>query len=227
MDNKIREIKAVIFDLDGTLVDSEPVYLEADKKLFARYGIEIDTAFKSRYVGRAAWEMLQEVKLMYHLSETVAELVAEKNAIYLELARQKTCVFPEMRKFVRLLHENNYPMAVASGSSQEVIDEVLNNTDMEQYFVSAISSTNVKRGKPAPDVFLEAAKRLTIQPENCLVMEDSHYGVEAAKSAGMYCIAAPFDAGGAMHGSFQQADLLFEQGIESFKAKEAFCWLTK
>ena len=223
-----RKIEAVIFDLDGTLVDSEPVYLEADQKLLSQYGIDVDMTFKSKYVGRAAGEMLQEIKAMYHLRETVDELIDRKNAIYLELARTKTSVFPEMKKFVGLLRDENYPMAVASGSSQEVVDEILNITGMHPYFQSAISSASVKRGKPAPDVFLEAAKRLGTAPEKCLVIEDSHYGVEAAKNAGMYCIASPFIVKGTpMHESFYKADLLFEKGIGAFMADKAFGWLTK
>lgn len=227
MANQDRKIEAVIFDLDGTLVDSEPVYLEADKQVFSKYGINVDMNFKKKYVGLASRIMLEELRNLYNLSESVDELVAQKNACYLKLAKTKTIVFAEMRKLVKLLKENSYPLAVASGSSKEVIDATLEIAGLRQYFDVTLSSTQVSSGKPAPDVFLAAAKMLKVSPEKCLVVEDSRYGVEAAKHAQMYCIGVPSLTAEPLHECFNTADLLFAKGMDSFAAATVLEWLNK
>jgi len=220
------KIKAIIFDLDGTLVDSEPNYFEADRKLLAEYGImDFDEKMKNKYIGIGAKEMMEDVKKIYQISETVDVLLGKKNKYYIEIARNSTVVFPEMQKFLELLKENNYPIALASGSSPEVIDEVLSATNLKKHFDIILSAENVKKGKPAPDIFLESAKQLGVPSENCLVIEDSQYGVEAAKSAAMHCIALPYLTEDALHDSYFMADLLFKNGISEFTAAKAFEWL--
>lgn len=223
-----RNIRAVIFDLDGTLVDSEPNYFEADKRLFTEYGIlDFGIKSKNKYVGIGTKEMMEDIKSKFPINESIENLVAKKNAYYLEIAKNNTIVFPEMQKFIDLLKNNGYPLAIASGSSPEIIDTVLSITNLKDYFDVVISAEEVKRGKPSPDVFLEAAKQLCIPFENCLVIEDSQYGVEAAKSASMYCVALPYLMGEALHDSFIMADLLFKNGITEFRAEKAMEWLTE
>jgi beta-phosphoglucomutase family hydrolase len=225
MDHAIGRIEAVIFDLDGTLVDSEPLYYEADKKVLGRFGIEMNMQMKNKYVGISSKKMMEDMKALHHLTESVEELLHQKNAGYLELAQYRTTVFPEMLKFVKWLQEQDFPMAVASGSSVDVIDMVLEVAALRKYFAVVVSSDQVKHSKPAPDVFLEAARRLNVAPERCLVLEDSRYGVEAARKAHMHCMAMPYPNGMPMHECFNTADLLFEKGMEEFTATTAMNWL--
>jgi beta-phosphoglucomutase family hydrolase len=220
------KVKAVIFDLDGTLVDSEPNYSEADDKMLAEYGIaELDTEMKNKYVGIGTKEMMEDIKKIYHINESIANLVAKKNKYYLEIAKKNTPVFPEMHKFLKFLKSNNYPLALASGSSPEIIDTVLTITKLKEYFDVVLSAEQVENGKPAPDVFLEAAKQLGVASENCLVVEDSQPGVEAAKNASMYCMALPYMMEESFHESFIMADLLFKKGISEFRVEKAIEWL--
>jgi len=218
-------IKAVIFDLDGTLIDSEPNYLEADKRIFADYGfLDYNMEIHSQYIGFGSKEMMEDMKKKYHINESTEKLVAGKNRYYMEIARNNTPVFPEMQEFLELLRVHDYPLALASGSSPAVIDEVLEITQLRKYFQVVLSAENVKQGKPEPDIFLEAARQLQRPPGNCLVMEDSHFGVEAAKRAAMYCIALPSPVM-VLGEDFMQADLLLKQGIAEFSAAKAFAWV--
>lgn len=220
------KIKAVIFDLDGTLVDSEPNYFESDRRLLAEYGIQdFDAELKSKYIGIGSRAMLEDIMKNYQINESIENLLVKKNQYYLEIARQNTVVFAEMKKFLHGVKERGYAMALASGSSPEVIEVILEVTELKPYFEVILSAEDVKKGKPAPDIFLEAAKRLGISPESCLVIEDSQYGVEAAKSAAMYCIALPYLPEFATHESYRRADLLFAKGISEFISEEVFAWV--
>ena len=221
------QIKAIIFDLDGTLVDSEPNYFKSDKKLLEELGIEFTEDMKTKYIGIGSKAMMEEIKERFHINESVEELIVKKNKYYADVAKDNTIVFPEMLKLLQLLKKNNIPMAVASGSSPEIIEMIISITNLKSYFDVVLSSEEVKRGKPEPDIFIETAKRLGIAPSNCLVLEDSQYGVEAAKSAGMYCIAIPFFTGEQLHHSFMKADLLCKNGMDDFSAEQAFEWLKK
>jgi HAD superfamily hydrolase (TIGR01509 family) len=223
----VSKIKAVIFDLDGTLVDSEPNYFASDRKLLAEYGIyNLDEELKTKYVGFGSREMMEDIKRNYPIAETIDNLMLKKNSYYIEIAQANTVVFPEMLRFLENLKQNGYPAAVASGSSPAVIDMVLSVTNTRHYFDVVLSAEQVAKGKPAPDIFLEAARRLGIAAGNCLVVEDSHYGVEAAKNAAMHCIAIPYLLQEPLHVSFSKADMVFKQGISEFTADKAIAWIT-
>lgn len=222
-----RQIKAIIFDLDGTLVDSEPNYYASDKKFLQEYGIDFTEEMATKYIGIGSQDMLQDIKAKFNLDDSLESLLAKKNQYYFDLAKNNTIVFPEMRKFLQLLKENHFPMAIASGSSLEIIEMIAETTKITSYFDLMLSAEEVQNGKPAPDIFLETAKRLGIAPRNCLVLEDSKYGVEAAKSADMYCLSVPFPTTPPLADSFMKADFLYKDGIEAFSAVQAFEWLTK
>lgn len=220
------KIKAVIFDLDGTLVDSEPNYFLSDYKLLADYGIAFDMEMKKKYVGIGSREMMADIKKMHPIPESVEILIAKKNRYYEEIARGNTVVFPEMKKFVELLKKNHYPLAIASGSSPEIIEMVLTVTNVREHFDILLSAEHVEKGKPAPDIFVEAAKRLGIPAENCLVLEDSQYGVEAAKSALMHCVAIPYFTEEPLHASYRKADMIFKRGMPEFTAEKVLSWIS-
>ena len=220
------KIKAVIFDLDGTLIDSEPNYYEADKKVLAEYGIlNFNQEIKKQYVGIGTKDMMQDIREKYGIADTAEVLSKKKNEYYLQIARTNTIVFPEMKKFLEILKNNRYPLAIASGSSPEIIDAILSVTNLNKFFDIRISAEMVENGKPSPDLFIEAARQIGILPENCLVVEDSQYGVEAAKKAAMYCVAIPYLIEEILPDSFMMAELLIKNGICDFSAQKTFKWL--
>ncbi|MGA5423333.1 HAD family hydrolase [Streptomyces lavendulocolor] len=214
---------AVLFDLDGTLVDSEPNYYEAGRRLLARYGVtDFGWERHTDFIGIGTRETLEALKVEYGLDAPIEELLAGKNRHYLELARAATEVFPEMRAFVERLHAEGVPMAVASGSSRAAIEAVLGGTGLDAYLTTMVSAEEVERGKPAPDVFLEAARRLGVEPAHCVVLEDAPPGAAAAEAAGMRCIAVPYVPGTADDPAFGRAGLLLRGGQAEFTARAAY-----
>ncbi|MEU3851117.1 HAD family phosphatase [Streptomyces sp. NPDC029554] len=217
---------SVIFDLDGTLVDSEPHYFEAGRQTLAAYGVpDFTWADHERYVGISTQETVADWKERYGLPATVDELLAAKNRRYLELARSASRAYPEMRAFVELLAAEGVPMAVASGSSPEAIAAVLSGTGLDAHLHTVVSADEVAHGKPAPDVFLEAARRLGASPAECVVLEDAAPGAAAAHAAGMRCIAIPYVPAQADAPEFATAGLLLRGGQAEFTARSAYDWL--
>ncbi|MFI2373795.1 HAD family hydrolase [Streptomyces sp. NPDC018964] len=217
---------SVIFDLDGTLVDSEPNYYEAGRRTLAAYGVpDFSWAEHERYVGISTRETLADWRERYGLSAPVEELLAVKDRHYLELARAATRVYPQMRAFVELLAAEGVPMAVASGSSPAAVKAVLAGTGLDAHLRTVVPADEVAHGKPAPDIFLEAARRLGADPADCVVVEDAAPGVVAAHAAGMRCIAVPYVAAQADAPEFATAGLLLRGGQEEFTARAAYAWL--
>lgn len=217
---------AVIFDLDGTLVDSEPNYYEAGRRVLEGHGV---TGFgwrdHERFIGIGTRETLATLRAEYGIEAPVEQLLAEKNQAYLELAADGTEVFPQMRKFVELLHAAGHPVIVASGSARAAIDAVLTGTGLAALLPHYVSAEEVAHGKPEPDVFLEAARRLGAEPARCVVVEDAPPGAEAASRAGMRCIAVPYLPGTADDPGFATAGLRFPGGQRDFDAQTAYDWL--
>ncbi|MGV9289287.1 HAD family hydrolase [Streptomyces sp. NPDC003719] len=219
---------SVVFDLDGTLVDSEPNYFEAGRQTLAEYGVRDFTwADHEEYVGISTRETVTDWKRRYGLRTPVEELLAVKNRRYLELARTSTRAYPEMRKFVELLAGEGVPLAVASGSSPSAIGAILSCTGLDAYLRTVVSADEVAHGKPAPDVFLEAAHRLGASPADCVVLEDAAPGAAAAHAAGMRCIAVPYVAAQADAPEFATAGLLLRGGQAEFTARAAYDWLAR
>ncbi|MFF0021878.1 HAD family hydrolase [Streptomyces sp. NPDC005496] len=219
---------AVVFDLDGTLVDSEPNYFEAGRRTLAGHGVtDFTWADHERYVGISTRETLRIWKERYGLEAPLDVLLADKNGRYLELARAATHVYPEMRRFVELLAHDGVPMAVASGSSPEAIEAILAGTGLDQWLTTVVSAEEVAHGKPAPDIFLEAARRLGVAPADCVVLEDAAPGAAAAHAAGMRCVAVPYLAAQADDPAFATAALLLRGGQAEFTARAAHDWLLR
>ncbi|MEU6918621.1 HAD family hydrolase [Streptomyces olindensis] len=219
---------SVIFDLDGTLVDSEPNYYEAGRQTLAEHGVpDFSWADHERYVGISTQETVADWKDRYGLRASVEELFTTKNRLYLQLARTATRAYPEMRAFVELLAAEGVPMAVASGSSPEAIEAVLSGTGLAAHLRTVVSADEVAHGKPAPDVFLEAARRLGSDPADCVVLEDAAPGAAAAHAAGMRCIAIPYVPAQADAPEFATAGLLLRGGQAEFTARTAYDWLAR
>jgi len=218
-------VRAMLFDLDGTLIDSEPNYLLADRELLARRGVEFTEEDKRKYIGIGALDMMEDLVRRYRLADDPQALIREKNQLYLEIALTRTRLFPEMKRFFDLVKGRGMPVAVASGSSPEVVARLLEVVGLGAEVGVVMSAEQVQRGKPAPDVFLEAARRLGVAPQECAAVEDSPAGVEAARRAFMRCIAVPYLHDKPLSDAFLMADLLFEDGMDTFDANRALDWI--
>jgi HAD superfamily hydrolase (TIGR01509 family) len=185
---------AVIFDLDGLLADTEPVWSESARLLLERRHLSFEgwTRFKPSLMGRHPLEVARWIVEHYALDDAPDALLAERLEILLGLyAATPPRPLPGACELVAVLHDEGVPMAVASGSPSSVVEEVLRQLDLRGPLAIFVGSDAVRRGKPAPDLFLLAAKRLGAAVEACVVLEDSPAGVKAALAARMVCVAVP------------------------------------
>jgi HAD superfamily hydrolase (TIGR01509 family) len=183
-------IDAVVFDLDGVLIDSEHVWDEARQRLAEERGRRWPDRASRDMMGMSSPEwsryMRDEVGIEDEPEEISAEVVRRLEAIY----REELPLFDGAVAAVERLAAR-WPLGLASSSNRELIDLVLERSGLDPYFRATVSSEEVARGKPVPDVYLEAARRLGVDPRRCAAVEDSENGIRAAKLAGMRVIALP------------------------------------
>lgn len=187
----MNKIKAIIFDMDGVLVDSEPFHIQNEKMMFKKLGIDISDEEHATYMGAATdvmWEqIIRNKNLTLDVAETTALTIRESLPFLRSLPRIEP--IPGLIDLLEKLNKKQIPIAVASSSDPETIEIILSKSGLKKYFKHAVSSVEAGKSKPEPDVFLYAAKLLNESPENCLVIEDSKNGIKAAKAAKMLCIA--------------------------------------
>jgi HAD superfamily hydrolase (TIGR01509 family) len=181
---------AVIFDLDGVLADSEQLWNEAKQEVVADTGGRWRDDAPRDMMGMSSPEwsayMRDELEVPLDIDEINRRVVARMEALY----RERLPLLPGAVESVRAIAAE-WPVGLASSSNREIIDLFLRESGLEDAFTAAVSSEEVERGKPAPDVYLETARRLEVDPAACVAVEDSSNGLRSAKAAGMALIAVP------------------------------------
>lgn len=180
-------IKGVIFDNDGVIVDSEPLHHLAEKKTMQPFGIDITKEEYKNYVGIGTRKMFGDWIQKYNLKLNPEDIIPHHEQNLIKIFQERVEPTPGVVNFILYLFQKNYSLAVASSSQRNLVHVGINKHNLMQYFQIIITGDDVTRLKPAPDVFLLAAQRLKISPTECLVIEDSSVGVQAAKAAGMFC----------------------------------------
>jgi HAD superfamily hydrolase (TIGR01509 family) len=183
-------IEAVVFDLDGILIDSEHVWDEVRQQLADERGGHWNENASRDMMGMSSIEWSRYMRDVVGLTEEPEEISAEVVRRLEDRYRRELPLIPGAEQAVESLAAR-WPLALASSSNRELIDLVLGSSGLGRYFTASVSSEEVARGKPAPDVFLEAARRLGVEPIHCAAVEDSENGILAAKAAGMRTIAIP------------------------------------
>jgi HAD superfamily hydrolase (TIGR01509 family) len=200
-------IEAVVFDLDGVILQSEEVWDEVRERYVLDRGGRYDAAAQRAMMGMSApeWSRYIEEELGVGLpAERVnAEVVELMAARY----RDELPLVPGAREAIERLAAA-FSLGIASSSNRPLIDVVLERSGLQRYFRASVSSEEVPRGKPAPDVYLEAARRLGVEPDRCAAVEDSHNGIRSAKAAGMRVVAIPNPAYPPDEAALAEADVV-------------------
>ncbi|MFN8207557.1 MAG: HAD family phosphatase [Bacteroidales bacterium] len=205
-------IQAIIFDMDGVLVDSEPLHYEADSEVFRELGIQVSKEDRDTFLGKGPEGVLAFLKNKYRLTQSLEELINLDNQVRFRYFQNHTPPpMPGLRSLLDELHQEGIPMAVATSSVRLLVEYLLGNLGLSGYFQHIVCGDDVPKTKPDPALFLLAAAKLGMLPSSCLVIEDSPNGFLAARAAGMKC---------AIYNRFNKQDLA------SLKADYSFAGFT-
>lgn len=193
----MKKPKAVIFDMDGVLVDTEPFHYENENRMFQKLGIEVTDEEHDHFTGIATDRMWQHLVNSRNLPYSVAALTKMTISQGLETLQslESLPASPGLIELLEKFRSLKMPLAVATSSDAETMQFILQKAGLQNYFQVTVCRNDVANSKPAPDVFLKAAHLLEVTPDDCLVFEDSQNGISAAKAAGMFCIACSVNRG--------------------------------
>lgn len=184
-------ISTVIFDMDGVMIDSEPLWEKTERILLARRGIDYSPDYRDKIVGLNQRDSGRLLVDTFNLEETVEEIINERISILTSIYEKELEVIPALVPLLEQLGGEGYRLAVASSSPLRVVNFVLDMFSLHGHFLAVVSGESVGNGKPHPDIYIHTAERLGAAPAECVAIEDSINGLRSAKGAGMYCIAIP------------------------------------
>lgn len=185
------EKKAVIFDMDGVIIDSEPIHSRVKLDTFAHFGLPFAEEDLVHYMGRTSRVIFEDTLRKFGRTDiTAADMAAYKHDHYLEVLESGE-IEPVTGsvEFIQRLHAAGIPLALATSSNVRAMNAVLDSFGIRKYFTSILSGGELPESKPHPAIYLISAERLGVKPEDCMVVEDTTNGIRAAKAAGMYCVA--------------------------------------
>lgn len=201
-----KKFKAIIFDMDGVLIDSMIHWQDVLKPFFKKYNIVRTDEMVKYASGRSEQENLIWLKNKFNLPGTVEELIVERRSYSDKIYTDLTQPLAGVENLIKKIKQVNYLQAIGSGAPLETVNQIVKRFKWEKYFDELISSDHVHCvGKPDPGIYLCAADRLKVNPADCLVFEDAENGLVAAKRAGMSCVAITDPRWS--FGDFAQADL--------------------
>jgi beta-phosphoglucomutase-like phosphatase (HAD superfamily) len=177
-----------IFDMDGVIIDSEPLHHQAERALLSYYGVSIDDATLQSFAGKDAHQLLNEFIIRYKLPVDFDTLYLQHRSKVEEVFSLSDIPATQAIPLIWDIFRRDIPLALASSSHRRLIALVLKRLRLENCFRVVIGGDDVERGKPFPDIYLRAADRLARPPGHCIAIEDSRNGVQSAKDAGCFCI---------------------------------------
>lgn len=182
-------LKAIIFDMDGVIIDSEPQHANAALRVFNRHNANTDYQYCSSFIGSSTKKLAEDAIKRFHLSVSLEDLMDEMHLEKRKVLKEEGfIVCPGIIELIKRLHHAGLKLAIASSSSTHEIEHTVKTLGIKKYFTKLISSNHVTNPKPAPDTFLLALKELGISAKEAVVVEDSCYGSQAAKAAGIACV---------------------------------------
>jgi HAD superfamily hydrolase (TIGR01509 family) len=192
-------IRTVIFDMDGVIIDTEPLHHNAFFTLFFELGINVSDTEYASFLGGSTRNIFQRLKQEFALTQDIDALLERKRALFNRAFDEDASLdlLPGVRALIEDLRQHNVQLVVASSASKATIARVFKRFELGQYFTHTVSGEDFERSKPDPAIFVRAAELAETPVADCIVIEDSANGVTAAKAAGIYCVgyASPHSAG--------------------------------
>lgn len=185
-------LKAVLFDMDGVIVDTEPLHKQAYFLMFKKVGITVSQELYNAYTGQSTIEICKDLVQKFNLSIDANELVAYKRAFFKELFFAETNdlhLLDGVLDLIKDYYNNGVTLVLASSASMVTINNVFTKFDLDKYFKGKISGADLRASKPHPEIFIRAAEIAGFDIKECIVIEDSTNGIKAAYDGGIYCVA--------------------------------------
>ncbi len=194
-------IEAVIFDLDGSMVDSMWVWKSIDIEYLRKFGITLPEDLQASIGGRSFTETARYFKERFGLPDDLETIKADWNRMAWDKYTHEVPLKKGVRELLQYCSGQGIKMGIATSNSRELVENIVSVHHLERFFTCIITGCDVEKGKPAPDIYLAAAQALKVSPENCLVFEDIVHGIQAGKAAGM-SVCAVYDR----HSEYQEAE---------------------
>lgn len=184
-------LKAVLFDMDGVIVDTEPLHHKAYQKMFGKVGIEVSSEMYEGFTGQSTYGICVQLCTYFNLEQDPQELVQIKRNYFTKLFFEDNDLqlLDGVEELINDYFKQGLTLIIASSASMFTINNVMKRFNLDRFFSNKLSGANLKASKPHPEIFINAAKAANALPNECFVIEDSTNGIKAAKRAGIYCVA--------------------------------------
>ena len=204
-------LKAVIFDMDGVIIDSEPMHIKAYNDMFNEVGIEVSTQLYESFTGQSTINICKRLCNHFNLSESPETLVALKRKYYKRFFESDSdlALIDGVLDIIKEYHENELTLVLGSSASMNGINQIFERFDLNKYFSAKFSGADLKQSKPHPEIFIKAANSTGFKREECMVIEDSTNGIEAAKAAGIFCVG--YDSFHSKNQDYSKADVVIKK----------------
>lgn len=219
----MQPLRAILFDHDGTLVDSEPIHFKLWKAILKSYGHEItETVFNQYYAGLPTIANAQDIVKRYAIEKNPEQIVEEKNALTKQyLSRDAYPLMNGVAKVLQNLHETGLTLGVVTGANLYSVGSTIRSHELSRYISCVITADDVKQSKPSPECYLLALNKLGLLAAACVAIEDTEHGVQAATAAGIRCIAIPTEI--SRHHDFSLAQTVVNNMTEAQAYIEEYC----
>lgn len=207
-------LKTVIFDMDGVIADTEPLHHKAYYRMFNDYGVNISEELYQSFTGQSTINVCKKIVDHFELNEHPEDLKNKKQKYFTDIFKNDDDLFliDGVLDLIKEFYNNNISLILASSASHNTINNIFDRFDLNQYFDSKLSGADFERSKPNPSIFLKAVEISKNDTRNCIVIEDSTNGIEAAKRANIYCVG--FRSPHSKNQVYDKADLIIDSFSE-------------
>lgn len=183
-------LKAVIFDMDGVIIDSEPMHNKAYHDMFEEVGIEVSSELYESFTGQSTINICRRLCDHFNLEESPETLVALKRKHYKQFFESNSdlTLIDGVLELIKDYYSNGLTLVLGSSAAMTSINQIFDRFELNQYFLAKLSGGDLKQSKPHPEIFIKAAEATGFKKEECIVIEDSTNGIQAANAAGIYCV---------------------------------------